>query len=205
MAYEEIGDLTTTDWTLFGIGAGLLFIGIFLSGQKIENILGIWSRRNFVGFSVLAGIGTLGALLSVRLDEGMLTEWLGEGSVDWANTLGGLSALVWVAAIASAARISKDSMVPAVFGIIFAAVGWGVLFGSALSSSSTIWRDTTVAYGWDAYPLIPLNVIFAALLASILASLCTGAIAYIVSVIRGAGEGQAEGTNVVAGLLVEPK
>ena len=123
MAYEEFGDLTTTDWTLFGIGAGLLFIGIFLSGQKIENILGIWSRRNFVGFSVLAGIGTLGALLSVRLDEGMLTEWLGEGSVDWANTLGGLSALVWVAAIASAARISKDSMVPAVFGIIFAAVG----------------------------------------------------------------------------------
>ena len=62
MVYEEIGDFTTTDWTIFGIGVGLIVIGAFLSGnEKMKTVLMIWDRRNFVGFSLMMGLGLLGA------------------------------------------------------------------------------------------------------------------------------------------------
>jgi hypothetical protein len=204
MVYEEIGDFTTTDWTIFGLGITLLAIGIFLSGQKMKTVLMVWDRRNFVGFSTMMGLGLLGAWLAVRLDEGNL-DFLFDADVSGsANLFGMLSSLVLAAAIASASIYSKDSPIPQVFGVMLGAVGWGILFGSALTISvQQLYNDAYVPV-WDAYPLFPMNEIYAAVYATVLLSITSAAVVAIVNHVRGASEGQAGGKNIVAGLLEDP-
>ena len=115
-----------------------------------------------------------------------------------------LSSLVLAAAIASASVYSKDSPVPQVFGLIVGAIGWGILFGSALTISVTELYNESYVPVWDQYPLFPMNEIYAVIYATVLLSITSAAVVAIVRQVRGASEGQASGKNIIAGLLEDP-
>jgi len=191
--YEAFSDLTQTDWTFFVSGTLLVFLGVFVAGARGSDGplasqfgLGIWSGRNFSAFLTMAGIGTLGILLSNRLDEGMLTTWLGDGSVDWANTLGLLTGLILGGAVIVGSQIERDSFLPPWVGPAIGLTGFTILFASASTIFvNEVFNPEFTGGDWSEWlPIFPMNLFFASIYAT---AMTTFAVAAFGGVLRGMG------------------
>lgn len=186
-AYDTLADFTTTDWTFFGVGIALLVLGIFVAGRKNEDGplgLMLWSGTNFSTFCLSAGLGILGMWLSTRLDEGMLVEFLGDGSTDWANTIGLFTGLCLTLAVLVGSMLDKRAPVPSWTGGAIALVGFTILFASGLTITVQEFYNADFTPGWDWIPLFPMNAFFASIWTTALLGLATASLNGIITAQR---------------------
>ena len=177
--YETFGDFTNTDWTFFIVGTLSIAIGIYVAGARNKDGplgLMIWSSANFSAATLMFGLGTLGMWLSNRLDEGMLVEFLGDGSVDWANTIGLLTGFAFTGAVIVASVMDKKSPLPAWVGPVVGFFGTAALFASGLTITVIEFYNPDFTSGVDWIPLFPMNPFFASIWTTALLAYATATV-----------------------------
>lgn len=183
--YDTLQDFTATDWTAFIGGVVLIILGVFVAGRQgqdgpIANQFGlsIWSGRNFSTALLLGGLSLLGWWLSNRLDEGMLVNFLGDGSTDFATTVGLLTAIAMTCTVVVVSMIESDSFLPNWVGPAIGFGGFLVLFASGLTTAvNGLYNEDFTGGSWaDWLPLIPLNIFVASVWATLLGTYAVAAL-----------------------------
>ncbi len=140
--------------------------------------LSIWSSSNFSAATIMFGLGTLGMWLTNRLDEGMLTEFLGDGSTDaiYSQTIGVITAFALTGAVIVASVMDKESPLPNWTGPLIGFLGTSVLFASGLTIVVDKFYTSGFESGVDWIPLFPLNGFFASIWSTALLAYATATI-----------------------------